>query len=219
MPEAQDKVNPHTSTIDTDWRHFVKWQGKDDKRRVLAKNFRYGSQYFYVRITKDGTLKYNPRYILGAQGVEEVAQELIGQGMDVRQFLIDMANRYVTLTREVQYRKAEMMEHIRRAKVSRSLFGARRLFYETTQDTAKEGFNHIIQGTVVDVMNKGLIEVAQRWPKATLVHNAHDGAKLAFDSKLDSTHLIEELRSIFEQELEYEGESVPLTAQFKVITP
>jgi hypothetical protein len=41
----QDRKNPHSSIVDTDWRHQHNWQGKDTKQRVLAKNFNHGSKY------------------------------------------------------------------------------------------------------------------------------------------------------------------------------
>lgn len=215
MPLPQDKINPHISEIDRTWRNQTAWQGKDDKRRVLAKNFRYGSQYFYVWIDHMGKLRYNPNYILSAHGVEEVAQELTDT--DIKSFLVKLAKKYVTLTEPIQRKKAKLMDQIRRKKIARTLFGSRRIFFEMSEDTAKEGFNHIIQGTVVDIMNHVIISICNHYPDATLVHNAHDGAKIAFPDSLNRNTTLATCHDIIERQISFENNSVTLTAQPKVV--
>jgi len=180
LPLPQDKINPHVSSVDESWRHLVEWQGKDDKRRTLAKNFTYGSQYVYVEEYGHEKLRFNPNYILSVSGVEEVATSLFGKTTDVKSHLVRLAKRYIELNHKTQLKKARMMASIKKQRKAYTLHKARRIFFESTEETAKEGFNHRVQGTGADYMNESILSVKKHYPQCSLVQNSHDGLKIAF---------------------------------------
>ncbi len=110
------------------------------------------------------------------------------------------------------------MEEIRKRKMSRTLYGARRIFWSSTKETAKEGFNQSIQGTVVDYMNETEIALQRHWEQSTFIHNAHDGLKWAFPLELES-EVKSELKGILERPLTFAGNSVMITFSGKFIYP
>jgi DNA polymerase I-like protein with 3'-5' exonuclease and polymerase domains len=201
------------------WREQVKWQGKDDKRRTVGKNLIYGGNYFYVEVSKRNIrppncsykdLIYNPEFVLGIPNIHE-------QGL-VKEELISLAHAFFKSNYDAQYRKAVKMEEIRKSKISRNLYGARRVFWQSTRETAKEGFNQSIQSTVADYMNETEIAFDKAWPDSTYVHNAHDGIKWSFLIK-DEREVKELLPSLLERELSYENYKVKITFTGKYIYP
>ena len=197
-----DLQDPHGSVVDTDWRSHVQWRGKDDSRRGIAKNFRYGTQY---------CLK--PEAVLSIKDLEQFDLS--------REEILELAHRYWNLTAAQQTAKFAHMQRIKRDKVARTLYGSRRIFFEGSDDTAKQGFNHEIQGTVVDYMNHVILTIADRWPASYLVHNAHDGIKVAFPADADHTSevLVPQVKAVIEGQLCLDDLTVPVTATCKVIRP
>jgi len=221
LPLPQDKVNPHTSEVDEGWRKQVNWRGKDDPRRTLGKNYTFGSQYFYTALTRslskkrgwvytkvaDGLyLKYNPQYCLTIPHISE-----LGLSEEV---LVELARKYVELTKDIQAKKAVLQDKIRRTKVARTLFQFKREFMDTSYDTAKEGFNHMIQGTVVGLMNRALLRLQKQHPQMRLVLNAHDGCKVVFPKEECISK--EEFKEFFEGNVVVNGLKVNLTMTTKV---
>jgi len=213
-----DKVNPHSSVEDEDWRKEVNWRGKDDGRRTIAKNFTFGSQYFYVQRLSKGRLNYNPAYVLTIPKIEQNASAVIGikEETVVREWLVYMVDKYVQSTKEIQLRKADFQEKIRKDKKARTLYGMRRVFFTMDKNTAKEGFNHVIQGTVAEYMNESFGLLKKEWPDCRIVHNEHDGAKIAFPYSHDKEEVIGRFKEIVERNMEYEGRSVKLTIGSKI---
>ena len=201
----------HMDEENLNWRIVTQWQGKDDKRRTMSKNFTYGGQYFYVERSSRNIrppnyrykeLIYNPEFVLGIPGINEY-------GLEVNE-LIKLAHKFVESNYEVQLRKADEMERIRKSKISRTLYGARRVFYQQSTETAKEGFNQQIQGTVVDYMNQTEIMLAKEFPTSHFIHNAHDGLKWAFDLK-DQDKVMQSIKGITERPLRYKDHSIMIT--------
>ena len=90
-----DLQNPHGSVVDTDWRSHVQWRGKDDSRRGIAKNFRYGTQY---------CLK--PEAVLSIKNLEQFDLS--------REEILELAHRYWNLTAAQQTAKFAHMQRIKR---------------------------------------------------------------------------------------------------------
>ena len=199
LPFPQDLANPHTSAMDEQWRHTIQWRGKDDLRRGIAKNYRYGMQYALY-----------PTAVLLLKDLEQFNLS--------REESLRLAYDFWELTAAQQAVKMEHMKRIRRDKVARTLFGARRVFFDNSHDTMKEGFNHEIQGTVVDYVNEKLLTITRQYKGAYVVHNAHDGFKVAFPSdQYDTTVTAAQVKEIVEGSLTYEGNTVKVTATMKVI--
>ena len=205
----QNLVNPHTSEEDSAWRSKYNWQGKDTKQRVLAKNFNHGSKY-----TKTW------RFVYAIEGIEKYGVN--------RDHLGKLARAYIASKRSAWTRKLEIMEEIRRNRISRTLYGGRRIFYDSSEDTSREGFSHMISGTVSDYNNETLI-LLEKWlsKDVRLLHNAHDGNKLTIKKdaimQLYTLHnqlwrpsLIKELKGIIERPITYQGRTLIMTGGVKI---
>jgi len=112
--------------------------------------------------------------------------------------------------------------------LARSLYGGRRLFYDSSIETGKEGFSHMISGTVSDFNNETLIKLEERYgDDIRLLHNAHDGDKVAMKkSKITKDYglgnmqvkvnFIKDIREIIERPITYQDRTLTLTAGIKV---
>jgi len=209
LPLPQDLRNPHSSAVDADWRRQSAWQGKDTKRRVLAKNFNHGSKY-----------SRNEYFVYKIAGIETY-------GLSTAE-LRRHARTYIASKGAAWTRKLRIMDDIRHSRIARTLYGFRRMFYDSSEDTGKEGFSHMVSGTVSDYNNL-TIALMHDWlgEEVRLLHNAHDGDKFAItrafvqreylDKGLTIESFLDDSRAIIERPIEYEGRSLTMTAGVKVV--
>lgn len=194
----QNLVNPHTSQEDTAWRTKYNWQGKDTKQRVLAKNFNHGSKYTRTW-----------RFVYRIPGVEAygVSRDSLGS----------LARRYIASKKDSWQRKLDIMASIQRNRISRTLYGGRRVFFDSSEETGREGFSHMISGTASDYNNETLILI-EKWlgDDVRLVQNAHDGDKICIKKCIYNEETIGKLKSIIERPITYEGRTLLMTAGMKV---
>lgn len=201
----QNLKNPHTSTEDEAWRAKYNWQGKDTKVRVLAKNFNHGSKYTATH-----------KFVYEIKGIENYGINYLD--------LEELAKSYIASQGQCWQNKLDIMKQIQRERVARTLYGFRRLFWDSSHDTAKEGFSHMISGTVADFNNETLIKLkAELGSAMRLLHNAHDGDKIALRKSYiadvwrgDAKALTEYLKSFIERDIYYEDRSLTMTAGVKV---
>jgi hypothetical protein len=234
LPLPKDVYDPHTSLIDRAWRVSIKWQGKNDQRRTMSKNFTYGGQYFYVQYVLVGSrtkapyriykrLKYNPNFVYSIPNIYSYLIEN-DKGEQVTPDYIDLAIKFFESNYEVQGLKANAMEKIRKDKICRNLYGARRIFFNSSVETAKEGFNNVMQSTVASYTNESCILLQKRFPKSYLVQNHHDSLKWAFfyesnttkGRELEQTQVLDEVKRITQRELSYGNYTMPITATYSV---
>ncbi len=233
LPLCNNVKNPHTSQEDELWRKEVQWQGKDDPRRTLGKNFTYGGQYFYVKLVPQGTktrapyrisrgLYYNPSYVFTIPNIQTYKVKN-DQGELVTPDFLNLAIRFVEEpeNNEIQKRKAAIMEQCRKDKFSRTLYGGKRHAWFNNTETAKELFNHIIQGTVASYINESAILLQKRFPDSYLIHNQHDSLKWAFqytgkDHELEEKEVLQECKNICQRVINYAEDSIPITATFYI---
>lgn len=192
-------LDPHSSEICADWRAKYNWQGKDTLQRVLSKNFNHGARYS-INITFVRTIKNIERFGISYSELENLARIYLYSRKE-----------------EVRVKKAIMAE-IKKTRISRNLYGGKRQFYDSSDDTAKEGFNHIISGTVSHYNNETLILIDKHYGDVVrLIHNAHDGDKLAFKKGyVNVKTLKQELQPLIEREISYGKNVLTLTAGIKV---
>jgi len=157
-PLPSNLVNPHTSPEDAQWRLERNWQGKDDKRRGLAK-VRYC--VFYGR---DHTAAEDSAY----------AAEFVKQGGDRRE-LVEAARLFLRSKPNLVACKKEWWEICASASEARTMFGRRRRLFGDKWTRSKEGWNHMVQGAVTDMVNISIIELDE-WG-FSLVYPSHDAAK------------------------------------------
>jgi hypothetical protein len=204
MDYPQNKRNPHTSAEDAEWRSKYNWQGKDTRQRVLAKNFNHGAKY---------TESY--KFVSRINGIEQY-------GIDYRG-LEELAKKYIKSKGAAWSRKLGIMKQIRRERIARTLYGFRRIFFDSSAETGREGFSHMISGTVSDYNNETL-KLLEKWLEddVRLLHNAHDGDKIAVKkcrlqrNRKDASLFKDVLRSIIERPITYEGCSLTMTAGIKI---
>jgi hypothetical protein len=202
--------NPHTAVEDTEWRTTYNWQGKDTKQRVLAKNFNHGSKY---------TETY--KFVHKIQGIEQYGISYTD--------LEALAKQYIASKGDAWFRKLAIMDRIRKDKCSRTLYGAKRLFFPLTKEQyaecGRQGFSHMISGTVShynyttlnmldDMLDGEVYRQISSNPNTWMSHNAHDGDKVFI--RKDMVPSKEELLQVIERDIEYEGRSIKLTAGVKV---
>jgi hypothetical protein len=204
----QDLKNPHSSSVDAAWRSHHAWQGKDTRQRVLAKNFNHGSKY-----------ARNENFVTKIPGIEKYGVSYAD--------LKKLAKRYIVAKGDVWQRKLDIMDGIRRSREARSLYGFRRLFFDSSEDTGKEGFSHMISATVSDYNNLS-IALLSTWfgEHGRLAHNAHDGDKFFIsrsflqenylDKGMTMADFVSDYKAAIERPLEYQGRVVTLTASVKV---
>ena len=162
----------------------VDWRGSKDERRTRAKNFRYGC------------LQYGsgPKAVLGMPGIESL-------GLD-RAVLVQRATRFLAARPKAQAWKEMIWERCRTDKEARTFMGRRRKLFGPDEDRAKDGLNHMIQGSVADLMDWVLIAVERAWPQGHLILNKHDGAILAFPDSCPVEPTWAAVRLIVEREWE-----------------
>lgn len=208
----QDLRNPHTAEVDTKWRAKYNWQGKDTKQRVLAKNFNHGSKY---------TKTY--RFVHKIDGIEKYG---ITKG-----YLEDLAKKYIASKGDAWGRKLDIMAGIQKRRIARTLYGGRRVFFDSSEETGREGFSHMISGTVSDYNNETL-NLLHTWlgDDIRLLHNAHDGDKTAVkrnviykgmpkESDAYKARMIsfkEQLKQMIERPITYNDRSLIMTAGVKI---
>lgn len=160
------------------------WQGSKDERRVRAKNFRYGA----------GQYGKGARSILGMPGIEAL-------GLN-RHTLVQRAQRYLDMRPKAQAWKERVWAECRNAKMSRTFMGSRRLLFGDEETREKDGLNHVIQGSVADMLNWCLIQIDRAFPASTLIRNSHDGATVAFPKTLDPDTTEAQIKPWVEREWE-----------------
>lgn len=199
MDYPSNLKNPHTAAEDAEWRSKYNWQGKDTKQRVLAKNFNHGAKY---------TESF--RFVHRIQGIEKY-------GVAVKS-LESLAKRYIASKGDAWQRKLAIMQAIRKERIARTLYGFRRIFFDSSAETGREGFSHMISGTVSDYNNETLKLIEKDMGDAVrLLHNAHDGDKIAVKRSVAlSVGFKEALKEMIERPITYEGRSLTMTAGIKI---
>lgn len=191
--------DPHQSPECKDWREKLGWIGKDDKRRVLAK-VRYCLLY-----GKDATAVNGSKYEKDMVKMGFRREELVIAG---QQFLRSKPNLLSCKRRwwDLCAKKSE----------ARTIFGRRRRLLGDYWSRAKEGWNHMVQGSVTDMVNLSLIELCQ--PPYRLIYPSHDAGKVAVpvaDLK-DREKLMDRFRSAVENQYEIDGEKFISTATWHI---
>lgn len=194
-------VDPHNSPEDQGWREKYKWRGKDTTQRVLAKNFSHGSRY-----------SNTPKFVYTIKNIEQY-------GISYPD-LLKLAKRYIASKKQVFQNKKDLMDHIRRVRAAKTLYGSTRYFFNSSAETGKEGFAYMVSGTVSLYNNMTLIMIEKEYGEyCRLLHNAHDGDKVAFSRGMphfDAVALKRELSKIIQRDVTYQGRSITLTAGVKI---
>lgn len=159
------------------------WDPKGDIR-TRAKNFRYG-------VLQYGT---SERAILGMPGIEKLGLQ--------RPALLERARHFLAARPKATAWKQAVWDRCRLDKEARTFMGRRRKLFGLPDDRAKDGLNHMIQGSVADLMDWCLVAIAKEWPQFSLVLNKHDGAILAFPNECPVDTTRARVKALVEREWE-----------------
>ncbi len=162
FPEPSNKMDPHQAEEDEQWRQQLKWEGKDDPRRIIAK-VRYALLY-----GKDWTAIHASKY----------ERDFVKKGFS-RQAIADASKAFLRSKPLLVSKRKERWSAVARAREARTIFGRRRRLFGDWWSRAKEGWNHEVQGSVTDMVNRALIEILTGRPQWHLVFPSHDAAKIS----------------------------------------
>jgi hypothetical protein len=200
----------------------VDWGGSEDRRRQLAKTFRYALQY---------APRIRPEYAaLNAKGIGK-----LGLSKDD---VLKFGRLYLRAKLHSQAVKHQRMDQILAAGEARTAFGRVRRFIRVKtqwqpEEYAKQGWSHMVSGTVSGIMNRTLIALlgeGEPWGLltpygATLAMNVHDAAKISLPVSVpykkgltfSSAPVIEQVKALVSQEWDLWGTKIRLPAQFHVV--
>ena len=203
-PNRQD---PHGAAENADWRRAVKWAGKSDRRRHIAKTLRYALQY--------GTNEYSIRQSPAALALAE------SLGITMQQ-LLHYARAYLKNKAVMVAAKQRIWKACRESHMARTFLGRRRVLVGDAQAIAREGLNHMIQGAVADMMNAALIGLlggAQPLlgPESWLVYNAHDGAAITLPDDVPAEEAIRLARPVVERAWQVDAHLIQFPATWSVV--
>lgn len=206
MPFPPNLVDPHQSPECAEWREKLGWKGKDDKRRILAK-VRYCLLY-----GKDWTAVKGSKY----------EKDMVKMGFR-REEMWNAAKMFLKAKPNLVSTKRKYWNQCARAKEARTFFGRRRRLFGDWWSMAKEGWNHMIQGAVSEMLNYALIEITDLCPDYTLVYPSHDAGKIS----VPISHLtgdqreatIAYFKKAVEKQYVIDGETITTTATWAIWWP
>jgi len=203
LPLPPNLIDPHQSPEAEEWRARLKWEGKDDKRRVLAK-VRYALLY-----GKDHTAIHGSKY----------ERDFISKHNLPKEKIVEAAKLFLRSKPLLTSWKRRTWERIGRTGEARTIFGRRRRLFGDKWSKAKEGLNHEVQGSVTDMVNTALIEIDQLPYKPILVYPSHDAAKHSIPEvyvESDRAQTIALFKRAVEKPYEIEGEKIVSTATWHI---
>lgn len=193
------------------WRAAVKWQGKDDLRRNLAKTGRYACNY-----------GPDEHAMLSARGVEKL-------GLGQRELLAAGRAYLDSKPRLVAWKQATW-NRCKQDRMARTFLGLRRMLFGKPEEMAREGLSHEVSGAVSGIMNLTLVALIgetpdgrpsgllnQLDPRVHLAMNAHDGAKLELPESVPVSQAFGLAKPVVEREWEIGEHRIKFTASFEVV--
>ena len=97
---------------------------------------------------------------------------------------------------------------------ARTAFGRRRRLAGSKVSVEKEGLNHMIQGTVADMLRMTIAAVCALPDCQGLAYQTHDGAKFIFNAGASP---MSQLSEIVEREWEMWGRAIRIPATFEIL--
>lgn len=195
-----DRGNPHSSAVDAGWRAAHAWGGKEDPRRVFAKQVRYEINY-------DHTEKaYNAQQKAVRMGIEpgiarKAAETLLNSDPELRQWF------------------TQIMKDGVKNRITRSWGGGRRVYYWAdgfSKLPLNEMRNYPLQAGGADLYNLTIVEVCEIVRDAKFMFGMHDS--MWFSVPVSSVEMLLPLiRRIATQERCIQGRMIPFPASFKVM--
>lgn len=195
-----NRRNPHDAPVDSEWRRVHNWGGKDDPRRVFAKQVRYEINY-------DHTEKaYNAQQKATRMGISPA---IAGQAAQV------LLNRDPELRTWFQ----QIMKDGEKTRITRSWGGGRRVYYwadSFAKLPLNEMRNYPLQAGGADLYNLTIVDVCEKVKVARFVYGMHDSMWFSVPAAyVDSCY--PRIRAIATQPRCINGRMIPFPATFKMM--
>jgi DNA polymerase-1 len=195
LPYPPNRVDPHTAEDAAVWRELVRWQGKDDLRRVFAKRFVY-------RLDYGG----DP-----ARAGDVPGAKVLGLTSSL---LVRASNRYLAQHPQKAEWRRQIATEATTTRISRTFAGRRRRLLGDGKKAIREAFNQPMQGGVVDIFNTTFIQLKDACPWLEWAYGMHDSQNWACPVGR-VTETLPKLRSIIEQEWDIAGIKTRFPATYK----
>ena len=158
LPYPVDRVDPHRSHADTDWRTQLTWRGKEDIRRVFAKRFVY-------RLCYGG----DPRKSGDIPGAKQL-------NLDAAK-LSQAANRFLLAHPALSAWRAQVAQTVAavRFPTVRTFMGRRRVLLSEGPKRIREAYDYPMQAAVSDVANCTAVQIYRELPDVHFMYQMHDG--------------------------------------------
>ena len=195
-----DRGNPHSSSVDCGWRDAHNWGGKEDPRRVFAKQVRYEINY-------DHTEKaYNAQQKATRMGINpaiagQAAQVLLNSDPELRSWF------------------QQIMKDGEKTRITRSWGGGRRVYYwadSFAKLPLNEMRNYPLQAGGADLYNLTIVEVCEKVKEAKFVYGMHDS--MWFSVPTDRVEsLLPRIQAVVTQPRLINSRMIPFPASFKIM--
>jgi DNA polymerase I-like protein with 3'-5' exonuclease and polymerase domains len=203
LPPILDKRH-HKDPSCAEWRALWEpgWEGKDDRRRHLAKIARYA--LLYAKPTPG-----QERAILLAKDIEK-------QGLDRGQML-DFAKLYLKSKPQQTAFKIKFFAELAKRGYARTFLGRRRRLYGDAMTKGKEGWSFTVSGSVSDIMNMAFIEIQNTFPEAWLIKNGHDAGIWSFPLSTPVDGAVKEVKRIVNRTWDIDGVKIYCPGEFYTV--
>lgn len=189
-------VDPHRSPECAEWRTKYNWKGKDDPRRVFAKQARYELYY-------------------GGTG-SNAAGAAAGFGLSQTELKKALQN-LATSDPDYFAWRTRMEAQIRQTKVTRTFMGRIRRHLASGQAAMREGINQPMQGGVSDIFNTCAVTIYRQLPQFRWAWGMHDSQKWDIQKEHFTRAVFQQLRAIVERPYMINGQETAFPADFELI--
>ena len=191
---------PHTACEDDVWRKAHGWEGKDDPRRVFAKQVRYEINYDHTEKAYNAQQKAT-RMGISPDVARRAAEVLLNTDPELRAWF------------------RQVMKEGERTRMVRSWGGGRRVFYWAdlfSKIPLNEMRNYPLQAGGADLNNLVIVEIAHTIPQAKFVYDMHDSQKWQCPAQ-GWEQVYAQLRPIVEKPRVINGRRIPFPATFHMV--
>lgn len=191
-------VDPHKNPADAAWRAKYNWKGKDDPRRVFAKQGRYEMWY-------------------GGSGAN-AAQSAAQFGLDPK-LLRSALNRLLSSDPDYYAWKIRTEAEVARTSVVRTFMGRPRRFLSKGDSRRREGLDQPMQGAVSDIFNTTVVQLAQSFPVLRWGWGMHDSQKWYVKAESLTPELLRKIKGVVERVHHVGGTDTTFPGDFELLLP
>lgn len=193
-----DLVDPHRSASSEAWRRKYNWKGKDDPRRVFAKQGRYEMWY-------------------GGSG-SNAAQAAAQFGLNATDLRVALS-KLATSDPAYYSWKIRTETEVKETALIRTFMGRPRRFLSKGDSRRREGLDQPMQGAVADIFNTTAVTLHSQHPYLRWGWGMHDSQKWYCKRSELTPARFEQIKQIVERAYNIAGQETPFPADFSIILP